>query len=185
MRENVFILYLLMCTCGNAVLAAAASPDAPGSTFPGTTAPADPAASMEPNPALLPDAVVKTVMEALQHNDSKNNGIEITFRFASPNNKLVTGPLEHFVQLLQTPQYQPMLNFKSIQYGPVHVEGDAAEQAVRIVDATGATVFYVFQLARQTDGALKNCWMTDSVIRVVPQTQPANPPADDKGQVQT
>jgi hypothetical protein len=133
--------------------------------------------SPKPDPALGADAVVRIVMGALQQNDSKDRGIEVTFRFASPGNKQVTGPLEHFQQLVKSPEYAPMLNFKTVEYGKMHIDGDTAVQAVRIVDSTGTSIVYIFQLSRQPDGQFKGCWMTDGVVRYPPTTQTAAPPA--------
>ncbi len=52
----------------------------------------------EPDPSLSPQDVVSIQIEALQHNDTpyEDRGIEVTFNFASPTNKRMTGPLEHF-----------------------------------------------------------------------------------------
>jgi hypothetical protein len=143
---------------------------------PATTQPASPD-TLKPDPALGADAVVRIVMEALQQNDDKDHGIEITFRFASPGNKQVTGPIERLQQLVKSPEYSPMLNFKTVEYGKIHIDGDNAVQAVRIVDSKGAPVVYIFQLSRQPDGEFKGCWMTDGVGRFPPSTQPVKPEA--------
>lgn len=133
--------------------------------------------TFKPDSALGADAVVRIVMEALQQNDDKDHGIEITFRFASPGNKQVTGPIEHFQQLVKSPEYAPMLNFKTVEYGKIQIDGDHAIQAVRIIDSKGASLVYIFQLSRQADGEFKGCWMTDGVGRYPPSTQPAKPEA--------
>src|SRR5450432_2438956 len=78
----------------------------------------------KPGPGLGADAVVRIVMQALQQNGADDVGIETTFRFASPGNKQVTGPLEHFRKLLRMPDYLPMLNFKTVEYGKLHLDGD-------------------------------------------------------------
>jgi Domain of unknown function (DUF4864) len=130
----------------------------------------------KPDPALGADAVIRIVMGALQQNDGQDHGIEETFRFASPGNKQATGPLEHFQQLVKSPEYAPMLHFKTVEYGKLHIDGDTAVEAVRIVDSTGASIVYIFQLSRQPDGQFKGCWMTDGVLRYPPTTQPAAPP---------
>jgi len=64
-------------------------------------------AAIQPNPELTPDQVVKIQLEGLQNNDlSKNNlGIRICFTFASPGNKIITGPIGNFVKLVKTPAY--------------------------------------------------------------------------------
>ena len=49
----------------------------------------------EPDPSLSSQDVVSIQIEALQYNDTPyaNRGIEVTFNFASPANKLMTTPL--------------------------------------------------------------------------------------------
>src|ERR1700722_15683051 len=128
----------------------AAAPGDPPATQPAVPAkPSDRAESLKPDPALGADAVVRIVMTVLQQNDAQDSGIEITFRFASPGNKQLTGPLAHFKQLVKSPQYAPMLHCKSIEYGKIRIEGDNAIQGVRIIDTTGTAIVYIFQLAKQ------------------------------------
>ena len=40
-------------------------------------------------------------LDALRNNGPYNEGIERTFRFASPANRELTGPLERFAELLE------------------------------------------------------------------------------------
>lgn len=135
-----------------------------------------------PKPELKPEEVVQLVMTALQHNDtpSKDAGIATTFRFASPENKEMTGPLERFTQMVKGPMYAPMIGFESVEYLPIDVRGDLAQQFVRLVTAEGTEAYYVFRLRRVSEGDHKDCWMTDAVGRLPgappPEaTQPAAP----------
>jgi hypothetical protein len=68
--------------------------------------------SIQPSPNLSPVEVVRIQVEALEKNDvpHPNRGIEIAFRFASPENKRATGPLERFIQMVSSPAYRPLLN---------------------------------------------------------------------------
>ncbi|HSY80300.1 MAG TPA: hypothetical protein VK807_00975, partial [Gemmatimonadaceae bacterium] len=54
--------------------------------------------SPHPTPSLSPNQVVEIVLTALQHNDNPqpDAGIATTFEFASPANRLETGPLQRF-----------------------------------------------------------------------------------------
>lgn len=125
---------------------------------------------LEPNPELAPDQVVKIQMEALRNNDSSDNGIAITFKFASPDNKRVTGPLARFTRMLKNPLYKPMLNHQSARYGPIKISGDMATQRVTVIDADGKAIIYVFTLSKQSGPPCAGCWMTDSVV-----AEPAKP----------
>ena len=61
----------------------------------------------EPDPSLSPQDVVSIQIEALQHNDTPyvDRGIEVTFNFASPTNKRVTGPLERFKAMVRNSRW--------------------------------------------------------------------------------
>jgi hypothetical protein len=117
----------------------------------------------EPNPKLSPEEVVKIQVEALQNNDDLDRGIEVTFKFASPANKEVTGPLYRFKQLVKNPVYRPMLNHKLAEYGPMEISGDVATQRVTIIERNGQASVYIFSLSKQNGPGCEGCWMTDSV----------------------
>jgi hypothetical protein len=120
-----------------------------------------------PNQNLSPAEVVRIQIRALGQNDipHENAGIEIAFRFASPRNKLITGPLPRFIQLVSNPVYRPMLNHRQARYGPLQIEGANATQPVILTASDGQRVGYLFTLSRQDGGTCDRCWMTDGVIR--------------------
>ena len=124
-------------------------------------------AQFEPKADLSPEQVVKIQVEALQNNDDMDRGIEITFKFASPANKQLTGPLYRFKQLVKNPLYRPMLNHKLAEYAPIQVSGDVATQRVTIIERNGQATVYLFSLSKQNTPGCEGCWMTDSVS-VVP-----------------
>ncbi len=117
-----------------------------------------------PSPALDPAEVVRIQVEALRKNSISNEGLELTYRFASPGNKRYTGPLDRFTEMVRSAPYDQLLNHRSAEYSPMAVSGNEAQQVVIIVDAGGEEVAYLWVLSRQTEGAFKNCWMTDAVI---------------------
>jgi hypothetical protein len=128
-----------------------------------------------PSPALSPEQVVRIQLEALQHNDETNKGIEAAFNFASPGNKRSTGPLTRFVKMLKAPPYNAMLNHKSVEFDPIELSGDSATQRVKLIGADGQSTVYIFMLSRQTEAPYQDCWMTDGVVveptRDLPQDQ--------------
>ena len=114
-------------------------------------------------------------MAALKANDATDNGIRVTFTFASPDNQQATGPIERFIPLVKNEAYAPLLNHRSCDVREVGVKDDQAVEMVTVVDAAGHAVRYVFQLSKQHDaGPLKDCWMTDGVIRVEPKADDAH-----------
>jgi hypothetical protein len=120
-----------------------------------------------PAPSLSPSQVVSIVLNALQHNDDPqpDAGIATTFEFASPANRVETGPLQRFALMIKNPAYRVMLGFRSATRGPVELDGNHARQRVVIVGRDGAQVTYIFLLSKQSEGPYANCWMTDGVIR--------------------
>ncbi len=123
-----------------------------------------------PSPALDPGEVVRIQIAALRTNSLLNEGIELTYRFASPENKRATGPLPRFVDMVRSSPYDRLLNHRSARYSPVLVSGNEAHQVVIIIDRNGEEFAYHWLLSRQNQGEFKDCWMTNAVI-------PAPPPA--------
>ncbi|UCF99107.1 MAG: DUF4864 domain-containing protein [Spirochaetaceae bacterium] len=117
-----------------------------------------------PSAELAPQEVVRIQMEALKYNDEKNRGIEIVYRFASPSNKVNTGPLPRFISMIKGKAYRPMLNYNTVEYGQVQVMDDLAAQRVAITTEEGFMIVYIFVLSKQQDEDCSGCWMTDAVF---------------------
>ena len=123
---------------------------------------------LNPEPKLSPEEVVQYQVRALQHNDDPHPdaGIERTFRFASPSNKSQTGPLEHFVSIVKSVAYLPMVNNLASRVVASRIESDHAKVVIRITPEKGPDLSYLFVLTQQHDGEFDNCWMTDSVLPI-------------------
>lgn len=121
-----------------------------------------------PSPALSPDDVVSIQLDALRHNDSpsRDAGIATTFLFASPANRVATGPFDRFADLVKTSAYRAMINHRRVERGPIRIDGEEARQRVVVYSATGVRVAYMFLLSRQRGGPYDGCWMTDGVTRL-------------------
>jgi hypothetical protein len=117
-----------------------------------------------PNPELKANEVVSLQLMAMQQNDVSNHGIEITFRFASPQNKVQTGPLSNFITLVKSPSYHPLLNHIDATFLNLKVEGNLAIQEVIITTTIGTRKGFRFLLSLQKGEKYKDCWMTDAVI---------------------
>ena len=127
--------------------------------------------ALQPNPDLSPEDVVRIQVEALQNNDSEDKGIEVAFRFASPANRQVTGPLHRFTNLVKNPAYRPILNHKLAEYDPIEIVENSAQQRVTVVAADGSASVYLFELSKQETASCSGCWMTDSVSLVPTRQQ--------------
>ena len=117
-----------------------------------------------PEPELKPNDVVKLQLLAMQQNDDSDFGIEVTFRFASPSNKIQTGPLKRFIRLVRNPSYLPLLNHTNATFLELTVEEDFAVQDVIITTSKGERIGYRFRLSIQKGTLYPGCWMTDSVV---------------------
>ena len=117
-----------------------------------------------PEPELKPNDVVKLQLLAMQQNDDSDFGIEVTFRFASPSNKIQTGPLKRFIRLVRNPSYRPLLNHINATFLELNLEEDFAVQDVIINTSNGERIGYRFRLSIQKGPLYPGCWMTDSVI---------------------
>ena len=117
-----------------------------------------------PDPELKANKVVSLQLLAMQQNDESDHGIEVTFRFASPQNKLQTGPLSNFIMLVKNISYSPLLNHLNANYLELKIEGNKAVQEVIITTSKGYRKGFRFLLSIQQGKKFKNCWMTDAVI---------------------
>jgi hypothetical protein len=124
----------------------------------------------EPDPGLTPEQVISIQLEALKSNRdlSGDRGIAISFNFASPANRRMTGPLARFIEMVKNPLYAIMLNFERYEAAKIEIDGDVARQRVTLIDAKGNRSLFLFVLSKQKEAPYKDCWMTDVVQRVNP-----------------
>ena len=66
---------------------------------------------IKPKPNLKPFDVLLIQLNSLKSNDSPyvDAGIEQTWEFAHPNNKLITGPLDKFKKMIYSENYQILI----------------------------------------------------------------------------
>lgn len=128
-----------------------------------TLQPPDSQRITEPNPSLNPVQVVEAQLDALRRNRDDDEGIRITYNFASPANREETGPLDRFRTLFESPVYAPLLNHREFEVYAPSVYEDLAVVPVRVIASDGEQVDYVFILTRQQEDPYENMWMTDAV----------------------
>jgi hypothetical protein len=119
----------------------------------------------QPSTDQQPADVVRIVIEALAKNDEpySNAGIATTFAFASPANKINTGPLPKFTQMVRTPAYGIMIDHVEHEFSEVVLMESDAYQMVRIRGMKGDEAIFAFRLSQQTEGKYDGMWMTDAV----------------------
>jgi hypothetical protein len=120
----------------------------------------------EPDPSLAPQDVVSIQIEALGNNDTpyEDRGLEVTFNFASPANKRMTGPLARFKVMVRNPAYEPMIDHRGARFENLVVEDDSARIDVVLKSKDGVYLGYRFFLSRQHGNEYEGSWMTDAVV---------------------
>ena len=116
---------------------------------------------------LAPAGVVSEQMAALGQWRDDHAASGRVFSFASPGNRVITGPLDNFEGLVESEPYRPLTNNQGYAVGRSVEVGDAATVLVTLIDRSGALVAYRFYLSRQQDEPQRR-WMTDAVYRFTP-----------------
>jgi hypothetical protein len=128
-----------------------------------------------PSPKLTPEQVVGVQLAALTADAPESDRIAACYRFASPANRAHTGPIEKFATLFELPGYRTMLDARRYLVGKAIVKGDEAYLLATMVDRDGDVALFRFFLSKQKDPPNRDCWMTDTVIRLERLAPPAPP----------
>jgi Domain of unknown function (DUF4864) len=119
---------------------------------------------LTPDPALSPEQVVTIQLSALQANEAGTDaGIALTWAFAHPDNKRMTGPLSRFAQMIRGPQYRMLLNHRAHDIRSVSRTDDEAVFAVTVTSQAGEVVGYRWSVAKVIGGEHAGAWMTIAV----------------------
>ena len=119
-----------------------------------------------PNKSLKPLEVVSIQLSALQRNNIpfKNAGIEQVWKFAHPNNKKITGPLEKFKTMIYSKNYQMLIDHENSEITILSEDNDKSVYKVFILSSDKKKYSYIWQVEKVSlEGDLMNCWMTTSV----------------------
>ncbi len=119
-----------------------------------------------PNTSLKPYDVISIQLDSLQRNNIpyKDAGIEQVWKFAHPNNKIVTGPLENFKKMIYSKSYQMLIEHESSEITILSENNRMLVYKVFILSKDKKRYSYIWQVEKVLDeGDLENCWMTTSV----------------------
>ena len=125
----------------------------------------------KPNILIVPEEVVKIQLSALQNNNMpyEDAGIEQTWEFAHPSNRVFTGPLERFKSMMYSPSYSIMLDHETDEIIKVKLEANTAYFFIELTDKQGDLFGFEWILKKVTNvGIYKDCWMTTSVSQPIP-----------------
>ena len=126
---------------------------------------------LKPNENIIPMKVVKIQLDGLKKNDSgyKDQGIEQTWEFAHPNNKIFTGPLERFKEMLKGDSYKMLLNHKDHKINEIFSDENVVMFEVIVMDSEKKYHMFKWQVEKYLkSGPLENCWLTTVVSAPIP-----------------
>ncbi len=126
---------------------------------------------LKPNQTIKPLQVVKIQLEGLKKNDSsyKDEGIEQTWEFAHPNNKIFTGPIDRFKQMIKGESYSMLLNHKDHKINEIYSEENKVVFEVVVMDREKKYYKFKWQVEKYLrTGPLENCWLTTMVSTPIP-----------------
>jgi len=121
---------------------------------------------LKPNEAIVPIKVVKIQLDGLKKNDFayKDQGIEQTWEFAHPTNKIFTGPLDRFKEMIKGESYKMLLNHKDHKINEIFSEENKVIFEVIVMDSEKKYHMFKWQVEKYLKkGPLQNCWLTTMV----------------------
>jgi len=120
----------------------------------------------KPNTSLAPLDVISIQLNSLQRNNIpfKDAGIEQVWKFAHPNNKKITGPLEKFKKMIYSKSYKMLIEHENSEITILSENLNSSTYKVFILSGDKKKYSYIWQIEKVSqEGDLKNCWMTTSV----------------------
>ena len=121
---------------------------------------------LKPNTSLKPMDVLTIQLNSLKNNNVpyKDAGIEQTWKFAHPNNKRITGPLEKFKKMIYSENYQLLIGHENYEIIVLNESKNTFVYKVYILSKDKKKYYYIWKIEKVVeDGNLKNCWMTTQV----------------------
>ena len=121
---------------------------------------------IKPNITLRPLDVLVIQLNSLQNNDYpyKDAGIEQAWEFAHPNNKIMTGPLKKFKQMIYSKSYEILIRHEKSEITILNETNNKSVYKVYILSKDKKKYYYIWQIEKVLkNGNLENCWMTTSV----------------------
>ena len=119
-----------------------------------------------PNISLKPFDVLEIQLSSLQRNNIPFNdaGIEQVWKFAHPNNKKITGPLEKFKKMIYGENYRMLIGHISSEITILNKDANRMIYKVYILSNDKKKYSYIWQVEKVLkEGDLKDCWMTTNV----------------------
>ena len=118
---------------------------------------------LKPNENLSPYDVVKIQLNALKKNNKDDDGIKLTWLFAHPDNKKITGPYERFRIMIYGQQYRQLLNHDSHKINLIMNTPNKHIFKIKILTKDKQLLFYEWHVQKATEENCIDCWFTTAV----------------------
>jgi hypothetical protein len=127
----------------------------------------------QPDPDLSPADVVRVQLAGLA--DARGDGLGVLqcFLFASPRNRLATGPLDWFAEMVRTEPFARLARPRAVLVGEPQIDGRFAKLLVTTIGRDDQLHAFAFILYRQDAAPFADCWMTEAVYPVGEMAPPA------------
>ena len=121
---------------------------------------------IKPNSNLKPLDVLMIQLNSLKNNNKpyKDAGIEQNWEFAHPFNKVSTGPLKRFKQMIYSDSYKILISHKNTETKILKEDPNKFVYKVYVLSKDKKKYYYIWQIEKvKQEGKFKNCWMTTGV----------------------
>ena len=121
---------------------------------------------IKPNSNLQPFEVLMIQLNSLKNNNKpyKDAGIEQTWEFAHPFNKVFTGPLKRFKKMIYSDSYKILISHKNSETKILKEDPNKFVYKVYVLSKDKKKYYYIWQIEKvKLEGKFKNCWMTTGV----------------------
>ena len=123
---------------------------------------------LKPSSNLQPQEIISIQLNALKNNDNpyENAGIEQTWEFAHPSNRVFTGPLSNFINMMYSPSYIIILYHLEHNIILVNNQPNVSYFFVELTDKEENVFGFEWTVEKVIiNGEFKDCWMTTGVSR--------------------
>ena len=121
---------------------------------------------IKPTSNLKPFDVLMIQLNSLKNNNKpyKDAGIDQTWEFAHPNNRVFTGPLEKFKQMIYSDNYKILISHENNKTIVLKETPNKLIYKVYVLAKDKKKYYYIWQVEKvKKEGKFKDCWMTTAV----------------------
>ncbi len=121
---------------------------------------------IKPSSNLKPLDVLMIQLNSLKNNNNpyKDAGIEQTWEFAHPINKVSTGPLESFKKMIYSDSYKILISHLNNKTIVLTETSNKFVYKVYVLSKDKKKYYYIWQIEKvEREGKFKGCWMTTRV----------------------